>query len=55
MANFFSKDSESQYNLIKMHLSDKTTYSGTIEAVNKDISYLLIDLKKKLEKENIFL
>ena len=55
MANFSSKEIQSQYNLIKMLLSDKEKYSEAIEAIKKDISYMPIELKKKLEKENIFI
>ena len=55
MANFSSKEIQSQYNLIKILLSDKTKYADAIEAIKKDISYLPIELKTKLEKENIFL
>ena len=55
MANFSSKEIESQYNLIKMLLTDKTKYAEAIEAIKKDISYMPKELKKKLEKENIFL
>ena len=55
MANFSSKEIESQYNLIKMLLSDEKKYSEAIEAIKKDISYMPIELKNKLEKENIFL
>ena len=46
MANFFSKEIESQYNLVKMFLSDKKKYSDAIE-VKKDISYLQIEFKEK--------
>ena len=55
MANFSSKEIESQYNLIKMLLTDKTKYAKAIEAIKKDISYMPIELKKKLKKENIFI
>ena len=55
MTNFSSKEIESQYNLIKMLLTDKTKYAKAIEAIKKDISYMPKELKKKLEKENIFL
>ena len=54
MANFSSKEIESQYNLIKMLLSDKKKYSEAIKAIKKDISYMPIELKNKLKKENIF-
>ena len=55
MANFSSKEIESQYNLIKILLSDKKKYSEDIQAIKKDISYMPIELKNKLKKENIFL
>ena len=55
MANFSSKEIESQYNLIKMLLSDKKKYSETIEAIKKDNSYMPIELNNKLKKGNIFL
>ena len=55
MANFSSQEIESQYNLIKILLSDKKKYSEAIEAIKKDISYMPIELKNKLKKENIFL
>ena len=54
MANFSSKEIESQYNLIKILLSDKKKYSEAIKAIKKDISYMPIELKNKLKKENIF-
>tara|TARA_B100001057_G_C22475918_1_gene804489 strand:+ start:445 stop:573 length:129 start_codon:yes stop_codon:yes gene_type:complete len=38
-----------------MLLSDKTNYTHNIEAVKKYISCLQIELKKKLEKEDIFI
>ena len=55
MANFSSKEIESQYNLIKKLLSDRIKYKDALEAIKKDISYMPYELKKKLEKENIFL
>ena len=55
MTNFSSQEIESQYNLIKMLLSDKTKYRDAIEAIKKDISYMPIELKNELKKENIFL
>ena len=42
MAKFSSKEIESQYNLIKTLLSDKTKYIDAIEAVKKAISCLPI-------------
>ena len=55
MANFSSKEIESQYNLIKILLSDKKKFSEAIKAIKKDLSYMPIELKNKLKKENIFL
>ena len=54
MANFSSKEIESQYNLIKLLLSDKKKYSEAIESIKGDISYMPIELKKKLKKEKYF-
>ena len=55
MANFSSKEIESQYNLIKILLSDKKKYSEAIKAIKKDLSYMPIELKNKLKKANIIL
>ncbi len=55
MANFSSKEIESQYNLIKILLSDKKKYSEAIKAIKKDLSYRPIELENKLKKENIIL
>ena len=38
-----------------MLLSNETKYGYTIEEIKKIISYMKKELKKKLEKENIFL
>ena len=54
MANFSSKEIESQYNLIKMLLSDKKSTQRLLKQLKKDISYMPIELKKKLKKENFF-
>ena len=57
MAIFSSKEIESQYNLIKMLLSDKKSTQRQLKQLKqlkKDISYMPIELKKKLKKENIF-
>jgi hypothetical protein len=54
MANFSSKEIESQYNLIKMLLSHKKKYSEAFEAIKKYISYIRIESNNKIEKENIF-
>ena len=53
MAKFSSHEIESQYNLIKMLLSDPEKYKDAIDAIKKDITYMPEALKKKLEKENI--
>ena len=55
MSKFSSKEIESQYNLIKLLLSDPEKYKDAIDAVKKDISYMPVELKKKLEEENITL
>ena len=55
MGKFSSQEIESQYNLIKMLLSEPEKYKDAIEAINKDIAYMSIELKKKLEEENITL
>ena len=55
MSKFSSKEIESQYNLIKMLLSDPEKYKDAIDAVKKDIAYMPVELKKKLEEENITL
>ncbi len=53
MSKFSSQEIENQYNLIKMLLAEPKKYKDAIEAVKKDIAYMPIELKKKLEKENI--
>ena len=55
MGKFSSKEIESQYNLIKMLLAEPEKYKDAIEAIKKDIAYMPIELKKKLEEENITL
>ena len=52
MSRFSSQEIESQYNLIKMLLSDPEKYKDAIDAVKKDIAYMPVELKKKLEEEN---
>ena len=42
MANFSSKEIESQYNLFKKLLSDRINYKEVLEAIKKDISYMPI-------------
>ena len=53
MWKFSSEEIESQYNLIKMLLAKPKKYRDAIDAIKKDISYMPIELKKKLEEENI--
>ena len=55
MNEFSSQEIESQYNLIKTLLSDPEKYKDAIDAVKKDIAYMPVELKKKLEEENITL
>ena len=53
MAKFSSQEIESQFNLIKLLLSDPEKYKDAIDAIKKDITYMPLELKKKLEEENI--
>ena len=53
MSKFSSQEIESQYNLIKTLLSDPEKYTDAINAIKKDIAYMPLELKKKLEDENI--
>ena len=55
MGEFSSQEIESQYNLIKLLLADPEKYRDAINAIKKDIAYMPIELKKKLEEENIIL
>ena len=55
MGKFSLLEIESQYNLIKMLLAEPETYKDAIDAIKKDIAYMPIELKKKLEEENITL
>jgi len=55
MKNFSSEEIESQYNLIKMLLAEPEKYRDAINAIKKDIAYMPVELKKKLEEENIIL
>ena len=55
MKKFSSEEIESQYNLIKMLLAEPEKYRDAINAIKKDIAYMPIELKKKLEEENIIL
>jgi len=53
MEKFSSEEIEIQYNLIKMLLAQPEKYKDVIDAIKKDIDYMPIELKKKLEEENI--
>ena len=53
MRKFSSEEIESQYNLIKMLLAEPEKYEDAINAIKKDIAYMSLELKKKLEEENI--
>ena len=55
MGRFSSEEIENQYNLIKMLLTEHEKYRNAINAIKKDIAYMPIELKKKLEEENIYL
>ena len=55
MGKFSSEEIESKYNLIKMLLADPDKYRDAINAIKKDIAYMPIELKKKLEEEKIIL
>ena len=55
MEKFSSEEIESQYNLIKMLLAEPEKYKDAINAIKKDISYMPLELRKKLEEENITL
>ena len=55
MGKFSSKEIESQYNLIKALLAEPEKYRDAINAIKKDIAYMPIELKKKLDEEKIIL
>ena len=55
MRKFSSEEIESQYNLLKMLLAEPEKYREAINAIKKDIAYMPIELKKKLEEEKIIL
>ena len=55
MRQFSSQEIERQYNLIKMLLAEPEKFKDAINAIKKDIAYIPIELKKKLEEENIIL
>ncbi len=55
MGKFSSEEIERQYNLIKMLLAEPEKYREAINAIKKDIAYMPMELKKKLEEEKIIL
>ena len=55
MGKFSSEEIQSQYNLIKKLLAKPEKYRDAINAIKKDIAYMPIELKKKLDEENIIL
>ena len=55
MSKFSSQEIESQYNLIKTLLSNPEKYKDALDSIKKDIAYMPLELKKKLEEENITL
>ena len=55
MGKFSSEEIESQFNLIKMLLAEPEKYKDAINAIKKDIEYMPIEVKKKLDEENIIL
>ena len=55
MEKFSPIQIESQYKLIKILLAEHEKYRDAINAIKKDIAYMPIELKKKLEEENIIL
>ena len=55
MGKFSSEEIESQYNLIKMLLVEPEKFRDAVNAIKKDIAYMPVELKKKLEEENIIL
>ncbi len=54
MEKFSSEEIGNQYNLIKMLFTESEKYGDAINAIKKDIEYMLIELKKKLEEENLY-
>ena len=55
MEKFSSEEIESQYNLIKTLLAEPEKYNDAINAIKKDIAYMPIELRRKLDEENIIL
>ena len=55
MGKFSSEEIESQYNIIKKLLAEPEKYRDALNAIKRDIAYMPLELKKKLEEENIIL
>ena len=55
MGKFSSEEIVSQYNLIKKLLAEPEKHRDAINAIKKDIAYMPVELKNKLEEENIIL
>ena len=51
MGKFSFEEIESQYNLIKMLLTEPEKYRDVISAIKKDITYMNVELKKNLERK----
>ena len=50
MGKFSSEEIESQYNLIQLILDETEKYRDAINAIKRDIAYMLLELKKNLRK-----
>ena len=55
MGKFSSEEIQSQYNLIKKLLAAPEKYGDALNAIKKDIAYMPLELKKKLDEKNIIL
>ena len=55
MGKFSSEEIESQYELIKMLFAEPEKYRDAINAIKKDIAYMPIELREKLDEEKIIL
>ncbi len=51
MAEFSSKEIESQYNLIKVLLAEPEKHKDAINGIKKDITYIPVEFKKNLRKK----
>jgi len=55
MGKFSSEEIESLYILLIILLAEPEKYRDVINAIKKDIAYMPIELRRKLEEENIIL